>query len=99
VDFKVVFQETFLEDLEKIVRQIAAENVPAAAKLGNLIVSLGESLAFFPQRHPRVKQRPELRRYIVARHYKVFYRVRPDIHIVEILRCWDGRQGVEPVIP
>lgn len=71
MDYKVVFQETFLEDLENIVRQIAAENVAAAEKLGERIVSLAEELVFFPERHPRVRQRPELRRYIAAKHYKV----------------------------
>ena len=98
MDYKVVFQETFLEDLESIVRKIAAENVAAAVKLGEQIVGQGESLVFFPERHPRVRQRRELRRYIVARHYKVFYRVRAEARIVEILRCWDGRQGVNPQI-
>ena len=98
MDYKVVFQETFLEDLERMLRKIAAENKMAAIRLGNRIVSLGESLAFFPERHPRVRQRPELRRYIVARHYKIFYRVRGDARRVEILRCWDGRQGANPRI-
>lgn len=48
MDNIVVFQETFLEDLEGIVQKIADENVAAATKLGNLMVNQGESLAFFP---------------------------------------------------
>ena len=47
MDYKVVFCDPFLEDSEGIVRQLAVENVPAAHKLGELIVSLGESLSFF----------------------------------------------------
>lgn len=85
-----------MEDLETIVRHVAAENVVAAGKLGDAIVRAGESLEFFPERHPRVRQRPELRRCIVARHYKLFYRVKPDRRLVEVLRCWDGRRGSEP---
>lgn len=96
MDYKVIFQETFLTDLEDILRRIAAENAEAAGRLGDLLVGMGESLSFFPERHPRVRQRPELRRYIVARHYKVFYRVKPEDRTVEILRCWDGRRGADP---
>lgn len=96
MDYKVIFREPFLEDLESIVRQVAEENVSAAQKLGELIVSVGESLDFFPERYPRVKQRPELRRYVVAKHFKVFYRVNSDNQVVEILRCWDGRRGTNP---
>lgn len=96
MDYQVVFRETFLGDLERLVRRIAAEDRAAAARLGHAIVSQAERLAFFPERHPRVRQRPTLRRYIVARHYKVFYRVRREAALVEILRCWDGRQDGWP---
>ncbi|MDO8539845.1 MAG: type II toxin-antitoxin system RelE/ParE family toxin [Opitutaceae bacterium] len=98
MDYKVEFKDSFLNDLERIVRTIAAENPGAARRLGEVIVRRSEALAFFPERHPRVRQRPMLRRYIVGRHYKVFYRIRRDIKTVEVLRCWDGRRGAEPPI-
>ncbi len=98
MDYQVIFKESFLEDLEPIVREIAENNASAAQDLGEAIVRAGETLTFFPERHPRVRQRPELRRYIVARHYKVFYRIRSDLRRVEVLRCWDGRRGTNPVI-
>ncbi|MDO8586394.1 MAG: type II toxin-antitoxin system RelE/ParE family toxin [Armatimonadota bacterium] len=98
MDYKVDFKDPFLEDLERIVREIAAVNAEAARRLGDTIVTAGEALAFFPERHPRVRQRPNLRRYIVARHYKVFYRIQHAMKTVEILRCWDGRRGAEPEI-
>jgi plasmid stabilization system protein ParE len=98
VDYKVDFKDPFLEDLEQIVRGIAAVNADAARRLGDAIVTAGEALEFFPQRHPRVRQRLDLRRFIVARHYKVFYRIQHDRKTVEILRCWDGRRGAEPSI-
>lgn len=98
MDYRVVFRETFIGDLGHIVRGVAQHNRSAARRLGERIVSLSESLAFFPERHPRVRERPELRRFVVARHFKVFYRVRPREKVVEILRCWDGRQGRNPEI-
>ena len=94
--YRVIFQPSFLEDLESIVRVIAAKDAGAAGRLGELLVRTGESLAFFPERHPCVRQRRELRRCIVAQHYKVFYRVKASERVVEILRCWDGRRSADP---
>jgi len=98
MDFKVIFRESFIEDLERIVRNIAADNPIAARKLGESIVGMGESLSFFPERHPRVRQRPQIRRFIVRKYFKVFYRIQQESRIVEILRCWDGRRENEPAL-
>ena len=97
MDFKVVFSDSFVADLELIVRRIAHENPAAAQKLGDLVVRSAENLRFFPERYPRVRQRPELRRFIVAKHYKVFYRVQPQMHTVEILRLWDAHRHSDPI--
>ena len=96
MDFKVIFRDTFLEDLERVVTSVAIHNPAAAHRLGELIISAGERLSFFPQRYPRVPQRPGIRRFIVKKYFKVFYRVRQEDMTVEILRCWDGRRGNEP---
>ena len=96
MDFKVIFQETFLEDLEEIVRRISVQDQSAAIRFGETVVHMGESLAFFPERHPRLRQRPSVRRYIVSKHFKIFYRVHQDSKVVEILRCWDGRRKADP---
>ncbi len=98
MDFKVIFRETFLDNIERIVRRIAAHNPDAAHKLGEIIIQTSEGLSFFPERHPRVRQRPMLRRFIVKKYFKIFYRVQPESKTVEILRCWDGRQETEPRI-
>ena len=98
MDFKVIFKHTFLEDLERIVRLIAVHNPVAALKLGGLIVPTSESLSFFPERHPKVRQRPAVRRFIVKKYYKVFYRVQPESRTVEVLRCWDGRRESDPIL-
>lgn len=98
MDFKVIFKDTFLADLERIVRMIAVHNPEAARKLGDLIVQTGEGLSFFPERHPKVRQRPAVRRYIVNKYYKVFYRVQIESRTVEVLRCWDGRRESDPIL-
>ena len=43
MDFKVIFKDTFLADLERIVKLIAVHNPLAAQKLGLRIVQTGES--------------------------------------------------------
>ena len=98
MDFKVVFKDTFLADLERIARLIAVHNPDVALKLGELIIQTGESLSFFPERHPRVRQRPGVRRFIVKKYFKVFYRVNQETRTVEILRLWDGRQANDPLL-
>jgi toxin ParE1/3/4 len=98
MDFKVIFKETFIEDLERIVRLIAVHNPQAARNLGNLIVQTSESLSFFPERHPRVRQRPGVRRFIAKKYFKVFYRVLHESQTVEVLRCWDGRRESDPIL-
>lgn len=97
MDFQVIFMDSFLEDLERILRTIASENPSAARQLGNTIVARAEQLSFFPERNPSIRSRPGVRRFIVARHFKVFYRVQYGPKTVEILRCWDGRRQSDPV--
>jgi plasmid stabilization system protein ParE len=55
-------------------------------------------LSFFPERHPRVRQRPGVRRFVVKKYFKVFYRVNQETRTVEILRLWDGRQANDPLL-
>jgi len=98
MDFKVIFKDTFLADLERIVGLIAAHDPVAALSLGRIIVQTGESLSFFPERYPTVRQRPGIRRFIVKKRFKVFYRVLPAPRTVEVLRCWDGRRETDPVL-
>jgi toxin ParE1/3/4 len=98
MDFKVIFKPTFLADLERIVRFIAVHNPGAAFKLGHLIVQTAENLSFFPERHPKVRQRPGVRRFIVKKYFKVFYRVQTESRTVEVLRCWDGRRECDPIL-
>lgn len=98
MDYRVIFRDTFVSDLERIVKWIAVHDPSAARKLGDIIIQGGESLCFFPERHPKVRQRPGVRRFIVKKHFKVFYRVHPESRIVEVLRCWDGRRDSDPAM-
>ncbi len=96
MDFKVIFKQTFLEDLEPLVRSIAVHDPIAAHNLGKIIIQRGESLSVFPERYPKVRQRPAIRRYIVRKNFKVYYRIDYTSKAVEILRLWDARRETEP---
>jgi plasmid stabilization system protein ParE len=73
MDYKVIFRGTFEADLERIVGLIASHNPAAARKLGDMIIQGAESLCFFPERHPKVRQRLGVRRFIVKKYFKVFF--------------------------
>jgi plasmid stabilization system protein ParE len=92
------FSDGLLTDLEGIVKSIAVHNPAAAVHLGELIIKTAERLSFFPERHPRVQQRPGVRRCIVKKHFKIFYRVLLQSKTVEVLRCWDGRRESVPFL-
>lgn len=96
MDFKVVFSGTFVDDLAIIVRSIAIHNPYAAQRLGEKIIAMSERLNFFPERHPALRRRPHIRRFIVNKYFKVFYYVSREEKTVEILRCWDGRRETDP---
>ena len=98
MEFKVIFKDTFVADLEQIVRRIALHNPGAAQRLGEIIIQMAESLDFFPERFPRLRQRPAIRRFIVRKYFKVFYRVHGGTRTVEIVRCWDGRRESDPIL-
>ena len=98
MDFQVIFKDTFAVDLETIVKRVAIHNPTAALRLGELIIKTAESLCFFPERHPKVRQRPGVRRFVVKKRFKVFYRIASASRTVEVLRCWDGRREFDPVL-
>ncbi len=99
MDFKVIFRDAFLADLESLLGSVAAENPAAAIRLGEMIMRRGESLSFFPERYPKLRQRPQVRRFIVRKYFKVFYAIDHEARAVEILRCWDGRREANPAMP
>lgn len=98
MEFKVIFKDSFVTDLEGIVRSISQHNPSAAQKLGELIIGTAETLSFFPERFPRVRQRAGVRRFILKKHFKVFYRVNQTAQTVDVLRCWDAHREHDPAL-
>jgi toxin ParE1/3/4 len=99
MDFKIVWTEPALADLEAIVSYIARDNVAAAERVGDDIISHIEVLGAHPfigTHYPRGSRGED--REILCRNYRIFYRVFEDQKLVEILVIWHGSRD-EPQLP
>ena len=99
MDFKVVWTDRALADLESITAYIAHANVAAAERVGLEIIHHVEMLATFPLLGPTYPCGSSGRvREIVSAPYRIFYRVAEERRLVEILTLWHGARG-EPQLP
>ena len=98
MDYKIIFSEPAIDDLESIVGFIANNNQEAAAKFGGKLIESVRHLAKFP-RFGRVvpEQSDEAIREIISKPYRIFYRVKDEMKTVEIIRFWHAARG-EPEI-
>ena len=98
MDYKIIFSEPSIDDLEGIVGFIANDNREAAGKFGWKLIESVRHLAKFP-RFGRVvpEQNDENIREIISKPYRIFYRVKDEMKIVEVIRYWHAARG-EPEI-
>ena len=93
MDYKVVLAPLALDDLEEIVRHVAADDPAAAERLGTRLLDLAETLCRLPHRGGPVRRRPGVRK-LLLRPYLIFYRVQDAERRIEILRFWHGAQDL-----
>jgi toxin ParE1/3/4 len=99
MDYKITFSGPAIDDLEGIVHFIARDNQPAAARFGGKLIASVRPLATFPRLGRVVpEQTDETIREIILKPYRIFYRVKDDSHVIEIVRFWHAARG-EPQIP
>ena len=93
MDFKVIWTETALADLEAIVTYIAQTDPGAAERLGNTIIDHVDVLRTFPRIGPRYsKARDDRVREILCGKYRVFYQIDDQFKSVHILKLYHGRR-------
>src|SRR4051812_10067252 len=98
MDYKIVFSEPSIEDLENIVRFIAKDNPQAAARFGAKLIESVRNLSAFPRLGRVVPEKnDENIRELVFKSYRIFCRVKEDSHTIEIARFWHAARG-EPQI-
>ncbi|MBI3878784.1 MAG: type II toxin-antitoxin system RelE/ParE family toxin [Verrucomicrobia bacterium] len=91
MDFKVIWSEAALTDLQELCAYIARDNPEAALRMGRGILAHVRILGSFPligPAYPRGTRGPL--REIVFRSYRIFYDVSEETRGVEILHVWHG---------
>jgi len=94
---KVIFSPQAIADLEHAVRFIAQDNPAAALRFGNALIERAAILENFPLPGTPYYKRPGVRK-LVCRPYIIFYRLREQENVVDILRYWHSTQR-EPDLP
>lgn len=99
MDYKIIFSEPAIDDLQTIVRFIARDNQPAAARFGEKLIGSIRHLARFPRIGRVVPEQNDANiREIISKPYRVFYRVKDEARVIEVIRFWHAARG-EPKIP
>jgi toxin ParE1/3/4 len=91
MDFKVIWSEAAISDLEALCSYIAQHNPDAALRIGNGVLEHVRVLAQFPfigPTYPRGSGGPL--REVVFRSYRIFYDVSEETRQVEILHVRHG---------
>lgn len=99
MDFKIVWSDAAIADLQEIFAYVAQDDPQAALRLGRGILSHVRVLATFPFIGPAYPRGVKgTLREIVFRSYHIFYDVSEKSQSVEILHVWHGRRD-EPSFP
>lgn len=94
MDFKIVWTDPALDDLQKIVSYIARDNPEASRDIGEEILRHVELLGSFPWIGPPYPRGSSgSTREIVCGKYRIFYRIKESPKQVEVLTIWHGARG------
>lgn len=98
MDCKVIISARALRDLEEIVRYIAIDNPPAAARFGTMLLAEAEATGRLPQAGRMVPEfkTPEIRERIF-RSVRIVYRVDAAQHRMVIARFWHAARGTPEI--
>jgi toxin ParE1/3/4 len=91
MDFKIVWTEPAVQNLQDATAYISRDNLEAAVRFGNELFQHVEVLNTFPHIGPVYPRGSNGNvREIVFRKYRIFYRVNENQKAVEILAVWHG---------
>ena len=98
MDFKIIWSDAAIEDLQEIWSFIESDKPEAAQRIGRGILSHVRILAQFPFIGPAYPRRTKgALREIVFRSYRIFYDVTEESQTVEILHIWHVARN-EPML-
>lgn len=94
MDFKIVWTESAISDLEQICQYISSDDRDAAQRVGRGIldhVKILETFPFIGPAYPRGSSGAV--REIVYHKYRIFHEVSENPNEIHILRVWHGARG------
>lgn len=92
MDFRVEITDPAIANLTEIVSYIAQDNPRAAATLGNNLLDAALSLQSAPYKGSPYRKLAGVRKLSFP-PIRIFYRVREQRRVVEILRFWHSARG------
>ena len=91
MDFKIIWSDAAIADLQEIWAYLAQHDPQAAARIGRGILAHVRVLANFPYIGPAYPRGSGgTLREIAVRPYRIFYDVSEDSQSIEILHVWHG---------
>ena len=91
MDFKILFSDQALSDLNAIIEHIADDNPDAAARLGKSLIDHVRILQSFPYIGAVIPRRRKFRK-LYHSPYNIYYQIHESRRVVEILHFWHGRR-------
>lgn len=94
---QVIWTDSALDDLEQIVRYIAAEDATAARQFGLSVIARVEDLANFPRKGRIVpEENVETLRELIFAPYRIVYEIAESGNVLHVLRVWHSARGAIP---
>jgi plasmid stabilization system protein ParE len=92
VDFRLLYSQRALDDLEEIVGHIAEDDAEAAERFGDSLLDHLELLERFPRIGTPTRKRAEVRK-LMHSPIVVYYRIHESRRLVEILHFGHGARN------
>lgn len=89
MDYRLLFTQRALNDLAEIIGHIAEDDGEAAMRFGNALLDHVDLLGRFPRMGGAIRKRSRVRK-LQHSPILVYYRVREDKHVIEVLHFRHG---------
>ena len=89
MDFRLQYTQRAIDDLAKIIGYIAEDDAEAASRFGNSLLDHVDLLSRFPRMGSTLRTRANVRKLLHSL-VLVYYRVREEKHLIEVLHFRHG---------
>jgi toxin ParE1/3/4 len=99
MDYQVVLSGSARSDIRDIVRYISVEDPQQGLSFGRFLLRHARSLGQFPLRGRAVPEfEDENIRELIAKAYRIVYRLNHDEHLIEVIRFWHAGRGTPEIL-